>query len=101
MAAPTLSPKNPELRIAKLRKAQAGGWYNGVKLDGRSVDPMTADMIVKIYDGLSPENRAKFIEMPYPKMVAIGMGLINKGVLTWKVGSDRRKLARHTIRRVG
>lgn len=85
----TYSPKDPEKRLANLRRAKSEGFYSSARIDGKRVDGMTAGIILAVYDGLSAENRAKLIAMPYPRMRAVSFQVAKSG--TWTVGASRRK----------
>lgn len=62
-------------RIEKFRKIVAD--CQRAKIDGTNIDLFSASAVVKVYDALNEENRAKFASVPAPKMVAIAWRLIN------------------------
>ena len=39
------------------------------------VDMLTARMLLTVYDALNEENKAKFIALPWPRMVSVGWKL--------------------------
>ncbi len=94
----TFSPKDPELRLAKLREAKVAGFYpeKPIRLDGRQLDPMSADLILAVYGGLSEANRALFIVMPYPKMWRVAKGLLDRGAVSYSIGGSSRTKRRFT-----
>ena len=65
-------------RIELLRAIVAGKQAQRIRIDGRKVyvDLITASMLVQIHDALSEENRAKFIALPFLKMVDVGWRLV-------------------------
>ena len=68
-------------RIALLREIVAGHQAQKIRINGRKVyiDAFTASMLVQIFDALNESNRAKFISLPWPKMVSVG----------WKLAAPR------------
>ena len=54
-------------RITALRNILKG--HTAGKIDGQIVDAFTAGGLVKLYDGLSEKNHAKFERLPLPKLV--------------------------------
>lgn len=65
-------------RIELLRAIVAGKQAQRIRIDGRKVyvDLITASMLVQIYDALNEVNRAKFIALPFLKMVDVGWKLV-------------------------
>jgi hypothetical protein len=45
---------------------------------GQKIDAYTASMLVQVYDGLTPENRARFETLPLVAAVKIGWQCIRK-----------------------
>lgn len=64
-------------RIELLRKIVSEWQCQKIIVDGQkvTVDANTASLIVKIYDALNEVNKAKFIGMPWPKMVSVAWTL--------------------------
>lgn len=50
--------------------------HSACRMEGLFVDVTTANMLVKIYDALNEQNRAKFVAMPLRRMVAVGWKLV-------------------------
>lgn len=48
---------------------------SAARMEGFLVDLFTASMLVQIHDKLTPENQAKFMGMPFMKMVNVGWKL--------------------------
>ena len=69
MPEPTGNPKEDALRNI-VAGHQAG------KVDGQKVDAFSASAIVQVLDALSPENKAKFLDMPVMKMAEIAFKLL-------------------------
>lgn len=49
-----------------------------IRIDGRkvTVDLFTASMLLRVYNALNEQNREKFINLPWPKMVSVGWKLV-------------------------
>jgi 2-C-methyl-D-erythritol 4-phosphate cytidylyltransferase len=64
-------------RIDMLREIVAEKQGKRIRVDGRKlyVDLFTASMLVQVYDALNEENRARFIGLPFLRMVDIGWKL--------------------------
>lgn len=60
-------------RIELLRQIVDEHQAQRIRIDGRKVyvDAFTASAVVQVYDALNETNRAKFIVLPWPKMVAV------------------------------
>lgn len=61
-------------RIELLRGIVTGKQAQRIRIDGHKVyvDLFTASMLVQVYDALNETNRAKFIGLPWTRMVDIG-----------------------------
>jgi hypothetical protein len=68
------TPKPKGTRIEKLRQVVAR--HQASRIEGKLVDAFTAQMLVKVHDALKPEDQAKFMGMPFMKMVKVGWGCI-------------------------
>lgn len=64
------TPKPQGTRIEKIRYVVEH--HQASRIEGKLVDAFTAQMLVKVHDALKPENQAKFMAMPFMKMVEIG-----------------------------
>lgn len=64
---------NPQDRINAIRKIVTEGQY--AKVDGTMIDGYSASAILKVYDNLNDENKARFASLPAGKM----------GEVAWKV----------------
>jgi len=64
-------------RIELLRDIATNG-ARRVHITGRKVwvDSFTANAMVQVHDGLNPENQAKFVSLPFLRMVDVGWKLI-------------------------
>lgn len=69
-------PKDGMERIEAIRRIVARHQY--AKIDGCMIDGFSASAIVAIYDKLSPENQAKYRDMPADKMGILAFKIINK-----------------------
>lgn len=61
-------------RIELLRGIVAGKQAQKIRIDGHKVyvDLFTASMLVQVYDALNETHQAKFIALPWLRMVDIG-----------------------------
>lgn len=64
-------------RIEMLREIVAEKQAKRISVDGRKlyVDLFTASMLVQVHDALNEENRARFIGLPFLRMVDVGWKL--------------------------
>lgn len=64
-------------RIDMLRAIVRDCQAQRIRINGRKVyvDLFTASAVVQIYDALNEANRAKFVALPWPQMIAV----------TWKL----------------
>lgn len=64
-------------RIEMLREIVAEKQAKRIRVDGRKlyVDLFTASMLVQVHDALNEENRARFIGLPFLRMVDVGWKL--------------------------
>lgn len=69
-------PRNAP-RIDRLRRIVEE--HQAARVEGKVVDATTANMLVSIHDALNEKNRAHFLALPLPKMVALGWKLVSKG----------------------
>ncbi|HUU93200.1 MAG TPA: hypothetical protein VM238_18555 [Phycisphaerae bacterium] len=65
---------NPQDRMAAIRAVVEHKQY--AKIDGCMIDLFTASAIVAVHDRLNEQNRAKFANMPAPKMGLLAFKLI-------------------------
>lgn len=66
----------PEDRLAALKEVSAQGVYGKKTVEGEKVTGIVARTALQVYEGLSPENRAKFLAMPMPKIVAMTVRMV-------------------------
>lgn len=64
---------NPQDRIEAIRTIVTEGQY--AKVDGTMIDGYSASAILKVYDNLNDENKARFASLPAGKM----------GILAWEL----------------
>lgn len=64
-------------RIEMLREIVAEKQAKRIRVDGRKlyVDLFTASMLVQVHNALNEENRARFIGLPFLRMVDVGWKL--------------------------
>lgn len=62
-------PNTPEERIAAVRRIVQEGQY--AKVDGTMIDLFSASAVVKVYDALNEENRARFAALPAGQMAVV------------------------------
>lgn len=53
--------------------------HQAARIDGYIMDAYTASMLVAVYDGLKPENQAKFERLPLKRLIDIGWGAVQVG----------------------
>lgn len=61
-------------KMQAIRDIVLGHSYRVV--DGSTLDVVTANMLITVYDALSVENKTKFASFSIPKMVSIGWKLV-------------------------
>lgn len=66
--------KNGDAIIAACRSIMANGQYE--KINGHVVDLFTASAIVKIYDAVNDENKAKLKALPVARIASIAFQLL-------------------------
>lgn len=59
-----------EPRIVKLRRIVDG--HTAGRVDGVTIDVLTASMLVAVYEALGPESRMRFDDPPIARLVAFG-----------------------------
>lgn len=64
----------PEQRIMRFRAIVHNHQY--AKIDGVRIDATSANMVVKVYEALNDENKAKYARLDAFKMVMIGWKLV-------------------------
>lgn len=57
-------------RIGKLQEIEAN--HQAGMIDGFWVDTVTAQMLIAVYNALSPANQDKFDSIPLPRLVDFG-----------------------------
>lgn len=67
-------PGNAEDRIAAIRRIVAERQY--AKVDGCMIDLFTASAIVQVFDKLNDTNKAKYANLPAPRMGQIAFQLM-------------------------
>lgn len=60
-------------KIAKFREIVRT--HSMLKIDGTPVDALSANVVITVYDALSPESRERFVAMPVDRMVHIAWKL--------------------------
>lgn len=61
-------------KISAIREVVTGHSYG--KIDGVTLDVVTANMLITVYDALNEDNRKQFARFSIPKMVTIGWKLV-------------------------
>jgi hypothetical protein len=64
----------PDDKIAAIRRIVSEKQY--AKIDGLMVDGFTASAIIAVFDALSPENQARYLQFSIPRMASIAFKLI-------------------------
>jgi hypothetical protein len=73
----TVEPAQPPSVIDKVRKAFSTG--QSVRIDDMTVDGLTAQTVIRIYDKMSAANRGKFERLSIKKMICKAFEMAEKG----------------------